>query len=120
MLQSLTCEILQTQLPQAKVSVTSVVKKDCERVTVFVQFGPSDDPQVLQGQVVKLVQGHQHIPSHFSDRLRRQRWRRPLECVLKHVNNMEKKSFVCDKTTVVGCFPKSKVKRVFIKLGEFL
>lgn len=62
------CEVFQTQLPQAEVSITSVVEEDCEGVAVLVQLGSSDDPQVLQWQVVKLVQSHQHIACHFSNR----------------------------------------------------
>lgn len=69
-IQSLTCEVFQTQLAQAGVSIPSVVEEDGEGVAVLVQLGSSDDPQVLQRQVVKLVQGHQHIACHFPDRLR--------------------------------------------------
>lgn len=69
-IKSLTCEVLQTQLAQAEVPITSVVEEDCEGVAVLVQLGSSDDPQVLQRQVVKLVQGHKHIACHFSNRLR--------------------------------------------------
>lgn len=68
-IQPLTCEVFQTQLAQAEVPITSVVEEDCEGVAILVQLGPSDDPQVLQRQVVKLVQGHQHVACHFSDGL---------------------------------------------------
>lgn len=79
---SLTCEVFQTQLAQAEVSITSVVEEDCEGVAVLIQLGSSDDPQVLQWQVVKLVQSHQHIACHFSDRLWTDLLREVLACVL--------------------------------------
>ncbi len=80
--QSLTCEVFQTQLTQAKISITSVVEEDCKGVPVLVQLGSSDDPQVLQRQVVELVQGHQHIACHFSDWLWIELWREVLVCVV--------------------------------------
>ena len=79
---SLTCEVFQAQLAQAKVSITSVVEEDCKRVAVLIQLGSSDDPQVLQWQIVKLVQSHQHIACHFSDRLWTDLLREVLEYVL--------------------------------------
>lgn len=77
-IQSLTCQVLQTELAQAEVSVTSVVEEDCKGVAVFIQLGSADDPQVLQRQVVKLVQGNQHIACHFADRLWTELWRKML------------------------------------------
>lgn len=56
--QLLACEVFQTQLAQAEVPITSVIEEDCKRVAVLIQLGSSDDPQVFQRQVVKLVQGH--------------------------------------------------------------
>lgn len=70
---SLTREVPQTQLTQAKVSVVSVVEEDGKGVVVLVQLCPSDDSQVLQWQVVKLVQSHQDIARHFPDRLQAER-----------------------------------------------
>lgn len=52
---SLTCEVLQTELTQAKVPIPPVIEEDCEGVAVLIQLGSTDDPQVLQRQVVKLV-----------------------------------------------------------------
>lgn len=56
--QCLTCQVFQTELAKAGVPITSVIEEDCESVAIFIQFGSTDDPQVLQRQVVKLVQGH--------------------------------------------------------------
>lgn len=67
--QSLACEVAQAQLPQAEVSITSVVEKNSKGVPVLVELVSTDDPQVLQGQVVELVQSHQHVACHLSDRL---------------------------------------------------
>jgi len=66
----LTCEVAQAQLPQAVVPVPPVVEEDGQRVAPLVQLGSPDDPQVLQRQVVELVESHQHVAGHFSDRLR--------------------------------------------------
>lgn len=74
----LACEIFQTQLAQAEVSITSVIEEDSKGVAVLIQLGSSDDPQVLQREVVKLVQGHQHIACYFSDRLWTEVWREVL------------------------------------------
>lgn len=68
-----TCEVLQAELTQAKVPVPPVIEEDCQRVAVLVQLGPTDDPQILQWQVVKLVQSHQHVARHFADRLQKER-----------------------------------------------
>lgn len=51
----LTCEVAQAQLPQAVVPVPPVVEEDSQRVASLVQFGATDDPQVLQRQVVELI-----------------------------------------------------------------
>lgn len=67
--QCLTCQVFQAELAKAGVPITSVIEEDGEGVAIFIQFCSTDDPQVLQRQVVKLVQGHQHIASHFMDRL---------------------------------------------------
>lgn len=64
-----TCEVLQSQLAQAKVPISAVVEEDCQSVAVFIHLSSSDDPQVLQWQVVKLVQSHEHIACHLTDRL---------------------------------------------------
>lgn len=71
-------------MAQAKVSITSVVEEDCEGVAVLVEFGSSDDSQVLQREVVELVQCHQHIARHFTDGLwtKLRRGRGVLVCVL--------------------------------------
>ena len=66
-----TCKVPQPQLSETKVSVSSVVEEDGERVAVLVQFGSPNDPEVLQGQVVKLVEGHEHVTSHLPDGLHR-------------------------------------------------
>lgn len=63
----LTCEVAQAELPQAVVSVPSVVEEDGQRIATLVEFGASDDPQVLQRQIVELVESHQHVAGHFSD-----------------------------------------------------
>ena len=63
----LTCEVAQAELPQPVVAVPSVVEEDGQRVATLVQFGASDDPEVLQRQVVELVESHQHVAGHFSD-----------------------------------------------------
>lgn len=68
-----TCEVAQAQLPQAVVAVPPVVEEDGQRVAALVQLGAPDDAQVLQRQVVKLVEGHQHVAGHLPDRLRRSR-----------------------------------------------
>lgn len=67
-----TCEVAQAQLPQAIVAVPSVVEEDSQRVATLVQCDASDDPQVLQRQVVELVERHQHVAGHFSDGLQNQ------------------------------------------------
>lgn len=67
-----TCEVAQAQLPQAVVAIPSVVEEDGQRIATLVQRDASDDPQVLQWQVVKLVERHQHVASHFSDGLQNQ------------------------------------------------
>lgn len=67
-----TCEVAQAQLPQAVVAVPSVVEEDGQRIAALIQRDASNDPQVLQRQVVKLVEGHQHIAGHFSDGLQNQ------------------------------------------------
>lgn len=67
--QLLACKVFKTQLSKAEVSISSVIQKDCKRVAVLIKLGSSNDPQVLQRQVVKLVQSHQHIARHFSYRL---------------------------------------------------
>lgn len=54
----LTCQVLQAELAKAGVAIPSVIEEDCESVAIFIQFRSADDPQVLQRQVVKLVQGH--------------------------------------------------------------
>lgn len=64
---NLTCEIAQTKLPQAVEAVPPVVEEDGEGVAALVQFGASDDPQVLQREVFKLIKSHQDIAGHFSD-----------------------------------------------------
>lgn len=71
----LTCEVLQAELTQAKVSVPPVIEEDCQRVAVLIQLGPANDPQVLQRQVVKLVKGDQYVARHFADRLQKGRRR---------------------------------------------
>lgn len=63
----LTCEVAQSELPQAVVPVPPVVEEDGQRVATLVQFGASDDPEVLQWQVVELVESHQHVAGYFSD-----------------------------------------------------
>lgn len=63
----LTCEVAQAQLPQAVVPVSPVVEEDGQRVATLVQLGAADDPQVLQGQVVELVESYQHVAGDFSD-----------------------------------------------------
>lgn len=70
-LPTLTCEVAEAQLPQAVVTIPSVIEEDGQSVAAFVQFGASHDAQILQWQVVELVQSHQHVAGHFSDRLRR-------------------------------------------------
>lgn len=67
-----TCEVAQAQLPQAVVAVSSVVEEDGQRISTLVQCDASDDPQVLQRQVVELVERHQNVASHFSDGLQNQ------------------------------------------------
>lgn len=54
----LTCQVFQAELAKAEVPITSVIEEDGEGVAIFIQFCSADDPQVLQRQVVKLVQGH--------------------------------------------------------------
>lgn len=56
--QCLTCQVFQAELAKAGVAITSVIEKDGEGIAIFIQFSTADDPQVLQRQVVKLVQGH--------------------------------------------------------------
>lgn len=56
--QWLTCQVFQAELAKAGVPITSVIEEDGEGVAIFIQFCSTDDPQVLQRQVVKLVQGH--------------------------------------------------------------
>jgi len=68
-IQLLACEIFKAQLPQAEVSISSVIEEDRKGVAVLVQLGSTNYPQVFQRQVIKLVQRHQHIARHFSDRL---------------------------------------------------
>lgn len=65
----LTCEVAEAQLLQAVVPVPPVVEEDGQRVASLVQFGASDDAQVLQRQMFELVEGHQDVTGHFSYRL---------------------------------------------------
>ncbi len=68
---TLTCEVSEAQLLQAVVPVSPVVEEDGQRVASLVQFGASDDAQVLQRQLLELVESHQHVAGHFSDWLQR-------------------------------------------------
>lgn len=67
---SLTCQVLQAKFPESKITILSVVKKYCQSISVFIELGPTNDAQVLQWQVFKLIQSHQNIACDFSDRLK--------------------------------------------------
>lgn len=67
---SLTRQVLQAKFPESKVTILSVVKKYCQSISLFVEFGPTNDAQVLQWQIFKLIQSHQNIACDFSDRLK--------------------------------------------------
>lgn len=62
-------QVLEAELSEAEVSVSPVVEEDGQRVTSLVEFGSADNPQVLQGKIIKLVQRHQHVTRHLPDRL---------------------------------------------------
>lgn len=67
---SLTCQVLQAKFPESKITILPVVKEYCQSVSVFIELGPTNNAQVLQGQVFKLIQSHQNIACDFSDRLK--------------------------------------------------
>jgi len=67
---SLTCQILQAKFPESEVTILSVVKKYRQSISLFIEFGPTNDAQVLQWQVLKLIQSHQNIACDLSDRLK--------------------------------------------------
>lgn len=67
---SLTCQVPQAKFPESKVAILPVVKEYGQGVSLLIELGPTNDAQVLQGQVLKLVQSHQHIARDFSDRLK--------------------------------------------------
>lgn len=67
---SLTRQVLQSKFPESKVTILSVVEKYCQGIALFIEFGPTNDAQVLQRQVLKLIQSHQNIARDFSDRLK--------------------------------------------------
>lgn len=62
----LTRQVAEAQLPQAVEAVSPVVEEDGQSVAALVQLCASDDPQVLQRQVLELIQRHQHVARHFS------------------------------------------------------
>lgn len=66
---SLTRQVPQPKFPESKVPILPVVKENGQSISLLVELGPTNDAQVLQGQVFKLVQSHQHIACDFSDRL---------------------------------------------------
>lgn len=65
----LTCEVLEAELTQAEVAVSPVVEEDGQRVAVFVQPGPANDAQILQGQIFELIQRHEHVTGHLPNGL---------------------------------------------------
>lgn len=67
---SLTRQVPQAKFPEPKVPILPVVKEYGQSVSLLIELGPTDDAQVLQGQVFKLVQSHQHVACDFSDRLK--------------------------------------------------
>lgn len=74
-------------MSKAEVGISSVVEKDGQSVASFIEFSATDDPQVLQRKIVKLVQSHQHVTRHLPDRLQRHRYKYFL---LDTINNLSK------------------------------
>lgn len=53
--ESHTCEVLESELAESKVTIFAVVEEDGEGVAVLIQPRTTDDAQVLQGQIVELI-----------------------------------------------------------------
>lgn len=52
-------------------AVSAVVEEDGEGVAIFVEPRTTDDAQVLKGEIVELIQSHQHVTCHLTDGLER-------------------------------------------------
>lgn len=69
LLSLLTCQICEPQLPQAVGAILGVVEEDREGETSFIKAVSSDDPELSQRNLLKVVHSNEDIAGHLADGL---------------------------------------------------
>ena len=64
---SCTREICKAQQPQTIGTLFGVIKEDREGKASFIQVVPSDNSQLPQGDVFKMIHSNKDISSYFTD-----------------------------------------------------
>lgn len=64
-----TCQICEPQLPQAVGAILGVVEEDREGETSFIKAVSSDDPELSQRNLLKVVHSNEDIAGHLADGL---------------------------------------------------
>lgn len=108
----LTCEVLEAELTETEVAVSAVVEEDSQRVAVFVQPGAANDAQILQGQVFKLIQRHEHVSGHFTNGLQTGQ--------SKAINQTAQRCFQCFRYIYLKVKPVISVPLVANKITKIL
>lgn len=108
----LTREVLEAELTETEVAVSAVVEEDSQRVAVFVQPGPANDAQILQGQIVELIQCHEHVSGHLPNGLQTGQ--------SKAINPTAQRCFQCYRYICLKSKPVISVSPVANKITKIL